>query len=195
MQYNHKATQDQDLRTQYRLNAPQSDSASQPTSPTRLPTLEPNLTPLLTTIQKDSVTSQKKPEVTNNKQTETVTTSQKVASEREESGSANSGAGAELTSQGKERDSKVTSGYGHLTEEERRRLTLETIQKELDRETQLHPHHPQQRPKPTLKTAVSTPSPVLSSARQAPFRPASPRRRRRKHRKRISKAAIRAMIM
>ncbi|XP_074539604.1 platelet-derived growth factor beta polypeptide a [Halichoeres trimaculatus] len=195
-QYNPSAPQDQDLRTQYRLNAPQSDSASPPASPTRLPTLEPDLTPLLTTKQKDSVTSQKTTAVTNNKQTETATASQKVASEREESGSANSGAGAELTSQGKEKDSKVTSGYGHLTEEERRRLTLETIQQELDRETHLHPHHPQQRPKPTtFKTALSTSSPVLSSARQTPFRPASPRRRRRKHRKRISKAAIRAMIM
>ncbi|XP_034543518.1 putative mediator of RNA polymerase II transcription subunit 26 [Notolabrus celidotus] len=195
-QYNPGAAQDQEMRTQYRLNAPQSDSASPPASPTRLPTLELNPTLPLTTKQRDSVTSQKTTEVTNHRQTETATASQKEGSEREESGSANSGAGAELASQGKERDSKVTSGYGHLTEEERRRLTLETIQQELDRETHLHPHHPQQRPKPTtFKTALSTPSPVLTSARQAPFRPASPRRRRRKHRKRISKSAMRAMIM
>uniref|UniRef100_UPI0037E98F8D platelet-derived growth factor beta polypeptide a n=1 Tax=Semicossyphus pulcher TaxID=241346 RepID=UPI0037E98F8D len=190
-QSNPGATEDQELRTQYRLNSPQSDSASPPASPTQLPTLELKPTPPLTTIQKDSVTSRKITEVTIHKQTETATTSQKEGNEREESGSSNSGAGAELANQGKEKDSKVTSG--HLTEEERRRLTLETIQRELDRETHLHPHHPQQRPT-SFKTAPSTMSPVVASARQAPFRPASPRRRR-KHRKRISKAAIRAMIM
>lgn len=42
--------------------------------------------------------------------------------------------------------------------------------------------------------ALSTVAPTSASARRVPFRPASPRRRR-KHRKRISKAAIRAMIM
>lgn len=42
--------------------------------------------------------------------------------------------------------------------------------------------------------ALSTVAPISPSARRAPFRPASTRRRR-KHRKRISKAAIRAMIM
>ncbi|XP_041641601.1 bromodomain-containing protein 4 [Cheilinus undulatus] len=197
-QYNPGATHEQGLRTQYRLDAPQSDSASPPAGPTVLPTLEQNPTPPLSTNQKDSVTSLKTTttEVTNHKQTETATASQKEGKEREESGSANSGAGAEPANQGKEKDSKVTSGYGHLTEEERRRLTLETIQRELDRETHPHPHHPQQRPKPTtFKTALSTGSPAVSSAQKAPFRPASPRRRRRKHRKRISKEAIRAMIM
>ncbi|XP_019109359.1 platelet-derived growth factor beta polypeptide a [Larimichthys crocea] len=195
--YNHGGAEDQELRTQYRLNAPQSDSSSPPGSPTHPPKLEQNSTPPMTTYQKDSVTSQKITEVTNHRQTETETTSQKQGSEREESGSANSGdaARAELANQGKDKDLKLTSGDGHLTEEEGRQKTLETVQRELDRETHLHPHHPQQRPKPTtFKTALSTVAPISPSARRAPFRPASTRRRR-KHRKRISKAAIRAMIM
>ncbi|KAM8771938.1 uncharacterized protein AB9X84_006304 isoform 2-T2 [Acanthopagrus schlegelii] len=194
-QYNHGAAEDQELRTQYRLNAPQSDSASPPGSPTQLPTLEQNPTPPLTTIQKDSVTSQKNTEVTNHRQTETATASRKEGNEREESGNSGDTAMAELANQGKDKDSKVTSGDGHLTQEERRQKILETVQKELDRESQLHPHPPQQRPKPTtFKTALSTVAPLSPSARRAPFRPASPRRRR-KHRKRISKSAIRAMIM
>ncbi|XP_073333969.1 uncharacterized protein [Pagrus major] len=194
-QYNHGAAEDQELRTQYRLNAPQSDSASPPSSPTQLPTLEQNPTPPLTTIQKDSVTSQKNTEVTNHRQTETATASQKEGNEREESGNSGDTAGAELANQGKDKDSKLTSGDGHLTQEDRRQKILETVQKELDRETPLHPHPPQQRPKPTtFKTALSTVAPMSPSARRAPFRPASPRRRR-KHRKRISKSTIRAMIM
>uniref|UniRef100_A0A8C4HIS4 Platelet-derived growth factor beta polypeptide a n=1 Tax=Dicentrarchus labrax TaxID=13489 RepID=A0A8C4HIS4_DICLA len=194
-QHSHGAAEDPELRTQYRLNAPQSDSASPPSSPTQLPKFEQNATLPMTTNQKDSVTSQKSTKVTNHRQTETV--SHKEGNEREESGSSNSGdtARAELANQGKDKDSKLTSGDGHLTEEERRKKTLETVQSELDRETHLHPHHPQQRPKPTtFKTALSTVAPISPSARRAPFRPASPRRRR-KHRKRISKAAIRAMIM
>lgn len=196
-QHNYGAAQDQELRTQYRLNAPQSDSSSPPGSPTQPPKLELNPTPPMTTNQRDSVTSQKIREVTNHRQTETEAVSQKEGNEREESGSASSGvtAGAEPANQGTDKDSKLTSGDGHLTEEQRRQKILETVQRELDRETHLHPHHPQQRPKPTtFKTALSTAAPVSSSARRAPFRPASPRRRR-KHRKRISKAAIRAMIM
>ncbi|XP_045903998.1 G-box-binding factor isoform X2 [Micropterus dolomieu] len=196
-QYNHGGAEDQELRTQHRLNAPQSDSASLPCSPTEPPKLKQNSTPPVTTNQKDSVTSQKNTEVTYHKQTEAETASQKERNVMEESRSANSGdtAGAELSNQRTEKDSKLTTGGGHLTEEERRRKTLETVQRELDRETHLHPHHPQQRPLPTTyKTALSTVAPILPSARKAPFRPASPRRRR-KHRKRISKAAIRAMIM
>ncbi|XP_044043010.1 serine/threonine-protein kinase Doa [Siniperca chuatsi] len=192
-QYNHGGVEDQELRTQYRLSVPQSDSASLPGSPTQPPKLEQNPTPPMTTNQKDSVTSQNNTEVTNHKQTET----EKEGSVRKESRSDNSGdtAGAELANQGKEKDSRLTSGDGHLTEEERRQKTLETVQSELDRETHLYPHHPQQRPKlTTFKTALSTVAPISPSARRAPFRPASPRRRR-KHRKRISKAAIRAMIM
>lgn len=157
-QYNHGGVEDQELRTQYRLNAPQSDSASPPGSPTQLPKLEQNPTLPMTTNQKDSVTSQKNTEVTNHTQTETETASQREGKDREESGSANSGgtARAELANQGKEKDSKLTSGDGHLTEEERRQKTLETVQRELDRETHLHPHHPQQRPKPTtFKTGTA----------------------------------------
>ncbi|XP_028423631.1 uncharacterized protein pdgfba isoform X2 [Perca flavescens] len=196
-QFNHGAAEDQELRTQYRLNTPQSDSASPPDSPTQTPKLEQNPTNPMTTNQKDSVTSQTIREVTKHKQTETATTSQRQGNEREESGSANSGdsAGAELANQGKEKDSNLTGGVSHLTEEERRQKVLEIIQREPDRQTHLHPHHPQQRPKPTtFKTALSTAAPMSPSARRAPFRPASPRRRR-KHRKRISKTAIRAMIM
>lgn len=150
-QFNHGGAEDQELRTQYRLNTPQSDSASPPDSPTQPPKLEQNPTLPMTTIQKDSVTSQKITEVTKHKQTETVTSSQKEGNEREESGSANSGdsGGADLANQGKEKDSKLTSGVSHLTEEERRQKVLEMLQKEPDRQTLLNPHHPQQRPKPT----------------------------------------------
>ncbi|XP_056228512.1 bromodomain-containing protein 4B [Seriola aureovittata] len=196
-QFNHGGVEDQELGAQYRLNAPQSDGASPPVSPTQPSILEQNPTPPLTTNQKDSVTSQKNTEVTSHKQTEAETVSQKEGKEREDSGSASSGdsAGAKLANQGKEKDSNVTRGDGHLTEEERRQKLLEMVQREPDRQTPLHPHHPQQRPKPTaFKTALYTVAPISASARQAPFRPASPRRRR-KHRKRISKAAIRAMIM
>ncbi|XP_042341536.1 nuclear transcription factor Y subunit beta [Plectropomus leopardus] len=196
-QFNHGGADDQELRTQYRLNTPQSDSASPPDSPTQPPQLQQKPTPPMTTNKKDSVTNQKITEVTKHKQTETVTASQKEGNEREESGSANSGdsGGAELANQGNEKDSKLSSGGSHLTEEERRQKVLEMIQREPDRPIHLHPHHPQQRPKPTsFKAALSTVAPIRPAARQAPFRPASPRRRR-KHRKRISKAAIRAMIM
>ncbi|XP_023146919.2 uncharacterized protein si:ch211-79m20.1 [Amphiprion ocellaris] len=191
-QYNHGGAEDQELRTQYRLNAAQSDSASPPVSPTQPSTLAEIPTPL-PTAQRDSVTGRKNTEVTHHKQTETATASQKEGNVREESGSANSGdsAGAEPANQGKEKDSKVTSEDGRFTEEERRQKLLEMVQREPEKPTLLHPHHPQQRLKPT---AVSTVAPMSASARQAPFRPASPRRRR-KHRKRISKAAMRAMIM
>ncbi|XP_028265276.1 transcription factor SPT20 homolog [Parambassis ranga] len=188
-QYNHGGAEDQELRAQYHLNAPQSDSASPPATPTQL------TTPPLTISQKDSVTSQKNTEVTIQKQTQTETVSQKQGNEREESGSANSGdsVGTDLVNQGKEKDSKVTSEDGSLTEEERRQKLLEMVQREPDKH--LHPHPPQHRPKPTtFKTAFSAVTPKSPAARQAPFRPASPRRRR-KHRKRISKAAMRAMIM
>ncbi|XP_041839497.1 G-box-binding factor isoform X2 [Melanotaenia boesemani] len=196
-QHNHGAAEDQELRTQYRLNAPQSDGASPPVSPTQSPKLGGNPTRSTSTIQKDSVTSQKNIEVTNHKQTETDRVIQKHANEREESGSANSGdsAGRELASPVKEKDSKVSSEDGRLTEEERRLKLLEMVQRETDNPSLPKPHHPLQRPKPTtFKTAFSTVAPKSPLARQAPFRPASPRRRR-KHRRRISKAAMRAMIM
>ncbi|KAM6941334.1 platelet-derived growth factor beta polypeptide a isoform 1-T1 [Lycodopsis pacificus] len=180
--------QDQELRTQHRLNAPQSDDASP-----RGSTLEESpAPPPTTTNQGDPATSGKTTQVA--KQTETAAaTGRPGGNETEESGSANSGdsAGAEPANRGTgEKDS------GHLTEEERRRKVLQVIQTQPDHQTHLHPHHPQQRPEPTASTAVvSSPLvPVSPSARRAPFRPAPPRRRR-KHRKRISKAAIRAMIM
>lgn len=198
-QYSHGGSDDQELRTQYRINAPQSDSALPPGSPTQLPTLtfKPNPTTPEPAKGKDLVTRQKNTTgVTIHKQTETEVANHK-GNEREESGSANSGdsAGGEPSNQGRDKDSKVTSGDSHLTEEERRHKLLEMVQKEPDRQTYLHPHPPQQRPKPTTsKTVDSTVAPNAPAARRAPFRPASPRRRR-KHRKRISKAAIRAMIM
>lgn len=198
-QYSHGGGDGQELRTQYRLNAPQSDGALPPGSPTQLPspTFKPNPTTPEPTKGKDLVTSPKNTTgVRVHKQTETEVVGHK-GNEREESGSANSGdsAGGEPSNQGKDKDPKVSSGDSHLTEEERRHKLLEMVQTEADPQTYLHPHPPQQRPKPSASRAVdSTVAPNLPVARRAPFRPASPRRRR-KHRKRISKAAIRAMIM
>ncbi|CAG5928792.1 unnamed protein product [Menidia menidia] len=193
-----EGAEDQELRTQYRLNAPQSDSASPPVSPTQPSSLDRTPTPQMATVQKDSVTRQRNVKVTyNTKQTETEAARQKDGGEREESGSANSGelAGGQLGNQ-REKYFKASSEDGRLTEEERRQKLLEMVQQDKqDKPSLLHPHHPSQRPKPTtFKTAFSTVAPMSMSARQTPFRPASPRRRR-KHRRRISKAAMRAMIM
>ncbi|XP_053713263.1 uncharacterized protein si:ch211-79m20.1 isoform X1 [Synchiropus splendidus] len=172
------------LRTQSRLNTPQSDSASPLSSPTPPPSAHQNPTPPLSTAQKDLVT--RRTWVTDSR-TETST----QRGEKEESGSTTSG-DSEVTTRAKVKDSDVE---GHISEEERRQKLLEMVQSEPEQEIHLHPHHPQQRPKPTsVKLAPSTVAPLLPAARRAPFRPASPRRRR-KHRKRISKAAIRAMIM
>ncbi|XP_030594927.1 platelet-derived growth factor beta polypeptide a isoform X3 [Archocentrus centrarchus] len=127
----------------------------------------------------------------------TETDSQKEGNQKEEGSSANSGnlACTELANQGKKKDSNMTSEDGRLTEAERKQKLLELVQKEPDEQTHLHQLHPHQRPKPTtFKTAYSTMAPISPSARKAQFRSASPRRRR-KHRKRISKAAMRAMIM
>ncbi|KAM3623687.1 uncharacterized protein V6R79_014446 [Siganus canaliculatus] len=194
-QYNHRAAEEE-LRTQYRLNSPQSDSASLPGTPTQPTTLEQTPTLALSTHHKDSVTSQRLTEVTSHTQTQTDTASRTERSERQEMGSDNTKdvSRVGLANQGQDKDSKATRENGHLTEEERSQKILEMVQKELGRETHLHPHPPQQRPKPTPKTALSTVASILPAARRAPFRPASPRRRR-KHRKRISKAAMKAMIM
>ncbi|TNM85346.1 hypothetical protein fugu_007617 [Takifugu bimaculatus] len=195
LHYPQQTTEDQVLRTQSHLNAPQSDSASPPVSPTQ--PLRVEQTPAAPTMayQKDSVSSGKYVEVTHPREPEAVTTAQKERKDREESGSSSSGdtARVELASQVKDRDSKISSGSGHLTEEERKQKIVETVQRELDKESHLHPHPPQQRPRPTFKSALPTVAPRPSS-RRSPFRPASPRRRR-KHRKRISKEAMRAMIM
>ncbi|XP_063736906.1 platelet-derived growth factor beta polypeptide a [Eleginops maclovinus] len=151
------------------LNTPQSDAPAPPDRPTPSPRLQDKPTLPMTTSQ------------------EAVVVGGGVKDNgREESGSAISGGSgaAEMTKE------KVLTGGGGLTEEERRQKVLEMIQTE----PHLHPHLPQQRPKPTaLRAALSTAHPP-SARPPPPFRPASPRRRR-KHRKRISKAAIRAMIM
>ncbi|KAM9856687.1 uncharacterized protein ACBR49_000383 [Aulostomus maculatus] len=188
-QHNLRGAENQKLRTQYRLNAPQSDSASPPGSPTQAPQSEQNPTPPMSANQKDSVTTRTHTEVTNH-QTETDTAAPKGGNKREESGSTDSGASARAqpANQGEGKDSLLPAE--DLTEEERKQKLLQMVQSDLDHPVNLHPHHPQPRP----KQAVSTVAPVSASARQTPFRPASPRRRR-KHRKRISKAAMRAMIM
>uniref|UniRef100_A0A087XJK5 Platelet-derived growth factor beta polypeptide a n=1 Tax=Poecilia formosa TaxID=48698 RepID=A0A087XJK5_POEFO len=157
-----------------------------------------------TVNQKDSVTSQTNGEVTHHKQVESKGDGPKDGTKREESGSAVSGDSdrAEAANQEKENDSKSSGGADHLTEEERRKKLLEMVQSEPDKDPLLHPH---QRPKPTTfksgnsytkpSRALSTVVPASTAARHVPFRPASPRRRKRKHRKRISKAAMRAMII
>ncbi|XP_014845842.1 PREDICTED: histone-lysine N-methyltransferase, H3 lysine-79 specific-like isoform X1 [Poecilia mexicana] len=194
-QYNPRGHEDQEMRTQYLLHGPQSDSASPPVSITPVPTTGQNPTSFTTVNQKDSVTSQMNGEVTRHKQVESKGDGPKDGTKREESGSAVSGDSdrAEAANQEKENDSKSSGGADHLTEEERRKKLLEMVQSEPDKDPLLHPH---QRPKPTtFKSALSTVVPASTAARHVPFRPASPRRRKRKHRKRISKAAMRAMIM
>ncbi|KAM4751087.1 platelet-derived growth factor beta polypeptide a [Anableps anableps] len=192
-QYNPGGDDDQKMRMQYLLHAPQSDSASQPVSITQAPTTGENPTSFTTVNQKDSVTNQAYAEVTHHELIETKGDGQKEGTEREESGSVVSGdsARAEAASQGKKNDSELSSGGGRLTEEERRQKLLEMVQSEPEKDPLLHPH---QKPT-TFKSALSTVAPMPTAARQVPFRPASPRRRKRKHRKRISKAAMRAMIM
>ncbi|KAK5898701.1 hypothetical protein CesoFtcFv8_008252 [Champsocephalus esox] len=132
---------------------PQSDAPSPPETPTHPPRLEEKPTVPMTTSQKTVVVGS----VKNN--------------EREESGSANSGGsgGAEVA---KEKDLKETSG-GDLTlteEAERRKKVLEMIQTE----PHLHPHLPQQRPKPeAVKTALSSSPPSSSPPASFPPRLAS----------------------
>ncbi|CAG12536.1 unnamed protein product, partial [Tetraodon nigroviridis] len=162
--------------------------------PTQTLKCEQTSSPTLT-YQKESATSEKYAELAQPRVPEAVSTSQKEGKDREESGSSSSGdmARVELASQLKDRDSNISSGSGNLTEEERKQKILETVQRELDKEPPLHPHPPQQRPRPTFKPALPTAAPRLSSRRSS-FGSAA-RRRRRKHRKRISKEAMRAMIM
>ncbi|KAM4612339.1 platelet-derived growth factor beta polypeptide a [Polymixia lowei] len=212
-QYNHgPSVEDQELRTQYRLNGPQSDSASSPGNSTQPPNhkSEQNPSPPVPTNEKDSaievtnVNSQTDTEIKNQNQTETEVAINVKGNEREEAGSANSGDTAtELANRKKDKDSEPTNGDRSFTREERRQKLLEIVQGEPDHQPHLrhhHPHpadhhHPQQRPKPTtIKIVVPTVAPSPSSPPRAQLRPALPRRRR-KHRSRISKAAIRAMIM
>lgn len=162
LHYPQQTTEDQVLRTQSHLNAPQSDSASPPVSPTQ--PLRVEQTPAAPTMayQKDSVSSGKYVEVTHPREPEAVTTAQNERKDREESGSSSSGdtARVKLASQVKDRDSKISSGSGHLTEEERKQKIVETVQRELDKESHLHPHPPQQRPRPTFKSGTAAASEI-----------------------------------
>uniref|UniRef100_A0A3B5MC55 Platelet-derived growth factor subunit B n=1 Tax=Xiphophorus couchianus TaxID=32473 RepID=A0A3B5MC55_9TELE len=147
-QYNPRGDEDHEMKTQYLLHAPQSDSASPPVSMTPAPTTGQNPTSFTTVIQKDSVTSQTYGEVTRHKQVESKGDGPKDGTEREESGSAVSGDSgrAEAANQEKENDSKLSGGADHLTEKERRKKILEMVQSEPEKDPHLHPH---QRPKPT----------------------------------------------
>uniref|UniRef100_A0A1A7Y6G2 Platelet-derived growth factor beta polypeptide n=1 Tax=Iconisemion striatum TaxID=60296 RepID=A0A1A7Y6G2_9TELE len=192
-QYNQRGAEDHELRRQYWLNAPQSDSASPPVSFTRPPSFEENSTTLPFAIQKDSVIREKYTQVADNKQTETEKETLKEGNDKEESGSSVSGdsAGSEPANQREGKDSNISGEEGHVTEEERRQKLLEMVQSEPDKPSLLHP---QQRPKAGLvKTGSSTAAPRSASVHQTPFRPASPHRRRRP-RKRMSKRAMRAKL-
>ncbi|XP_077428174.1 platelet-derived growth factor beta polypeptide a [Vanacampus margaritifer] len=176
--YDDRDSDHRNLRTQYRLNAAQSDGTSLPDpTPSRRSELSPAPVLHSSTNPKDSVTGRPNMEATPahpRTQADRLT-----GGGRKDNESAN---------RGEAKDLARANGGGELTEEERRQKVLEVVQGELDRPTHLHPLHPQQRPKPEFATAAPP------SNRQTPFRPASPRRRR-KHRKRISKAAMRDMIM
>ncbi|XP_056157621.1 uncharacterized protein LOC130131920, partial [Lampris incognitus] len=203
--YNHGlAAENPELRSQYRFNAPQSDSASPPGEPTAPPRLEPqnnSTSPALASQKYPAQTradSTKHTEFKHGEQTETHTANRKAANERENPGPASSGA-SELANHKTDKDSDSIDRERSFTEEERRQKLLEIVKGDPDRPPRLHPHpadhhhhHPHPRPKPT-KTAPTV-APGLPLLSRAPFRPALPRRRR-KYRSRISKAAIRAMIM
>ncbi|XP_061686552.1 platelet-derived growth factor beta polypeptide a isoform X2 [Syngnathoides biaculeatus] len=170
--YDHGESENRNLRTQHRLNAPQSDNAPLP-DPT--PSQQsPTAVSRISTNHRDSVTSRTNVEVT--------PTRQRTQAERQTGNGRRDG---EPADQGGAKDLTLANRGGLLTEEERRQKVLEVVQGELDRAAHLQP---QLRPKLALATAAPP------SRRQTPFRPASPRRRR-KHRKRISKEAMRAMIM
>lgn len=147
-QHNQRTTENQRLRT-HLLNDPQSDSAFPPVSPTQPLKLEHNATPPITPSEKDTVTTKENTEVTDHRQTETVTASLKEGNKKEDRGTSDKedAAKAGLANQGKGKDSSLISGGVHLTDEERKQKILETVQRELDQD-RLHPHHPQQRPRP-----------------------------------------------
>lgn len=113
---------EQELRTQYRLNGPPSDSSSTTGPPKSV--LDPAHSP--TPHQRNLPTVQRHSEDTSPPQTKTRDSSQKAGGEREDSGSANSGdsAGAESAGQGKE------SNDGRFTEEARRQNLNEKVQSE-----------------------------------------------------------------
>lgn len=143
--------EDQELSAQRNLTATQSENAFPPINATQPAVTQQKTTRPSTASQKDSASAPKSSEVINHTQTETKTGSENEEHERAESGSSVSKdtAGAELGDRGKDKDSKLTSGSGYLTERERRQQILETVQRELDRETQVHPQHPQQSLSPT----------------------------------------------
>lgn len=151
-------TDERVVRTQPHLSAPQSDSAaSPPVSPAQALKSEQTSAPPTLIYQKDSVTGEKHGEITQPRVPEAVTSSEKEGKDRDESGPSSSGdvAKVELASQVKDRDSNISSGSGHLTEEERKKKILETVQRELDKESHLHPRPPLQRPRPTFKPGTA----------------------------------------
>ncbi|CAL8332438.1 unnamed protein product [Lota lota] len=202
-QYNQRP----DPSTQYRLNSFQADSASTPPGNATWPANhrpEWNPTPSAATAnQKEpalAVASGEHVRVDNDRQTETGSANHSKGSDKEESGSTISGEGVMVpANRRQEKDSGLTDGGHAFIKEERRQRLLEIVQREPH---QPHPHPadhlPRHRPKPTAsKAVVSLEGPTSrapSPAVRTPRRPAVPRRRR-KHRNRISKSAIRAIIM
>ncbi|XP_036804991.1 transcription factor SPT20 homolog isoform X1 [Oncorhynchus mykiss] len=216
-------SQEPELRTQYKHNAPQSDSSGPPD--TKQPANhKPELVHSNTepTDDNDSSTevanrdALKDTEVTSQGQAVTEVTNHGKEDDKERHSQ------TELSNQ-EQKHSESTNQGDSVTEEESRKKLLELLQRELGQKQQHHPphphlphqdhHHPHHRQSRTQTTTTQRPvPPTLSSSRapgwspstpspppkppQGPFRPALPRgRRRRKHRSRISKAALRTMIM
>ncbi|CAL8352291.1 unnamed protein product [Boreogadus saida] len=198
-----------DASTHYRLNSFQGDSASTPPSSATWPA---NHRPEWNPTPSPASTNQKEPalqvasgehgRVDNDRQTETGSANHSKGSDKEESGSTNSGEGVVVpANRRQDKDSGVTDGGPALSEEERRQKLLEIVQRE-PHPPHPHPadHLPQHRPKPTAsKAVVSLEGPTRrppSTAARTPRRPAAPRRRRKhRNRNRISKKAMRAIIM
>lgn len=152
LHYPQQTTEEQVLRTQSHLNAPQSDGAPPPVAPTQPLRFEQTPAPP-TAYQKDSGSGGKYAVVPHPREPEAATSRQKEGKDREESGTSSSGDMSRV--EGQVTDSKLSSGSGHLTEEERKQKIVETVQRELDKESHLHPHPPQQRPRPTFKSGTA----------------------------------------
>ncbi|XP_038160748.1 putative mediator of RNA polymerase II transcription subunit 12 isoform X3 [Cyprinodon tularosa] len=184
--------EDQELRAQYLLHAPQSDSSLSKVSITQAPKTVQDPTFFTSVTQKDSITNQKYTKEIPHELIETKGDGQKEGTEM--LAKSRTSSQTETTNHKQEKDSNLNEETGHLTEQERRQRLLEIVQREPEKTPVLHAH---QRPKPTTfnSAVLSTVAPMSTAGRQVPFRPAFPRRRKRKHRKRISKAAMRAMIM
>ncbi|KAL1005714.1 hypothetical protein UPYG_G00063070 [Umbra pygmaea] len=229
-QYHHQRQQYQpyiqrpELMSQYRYNAPQSDSSG---PANHKPEQERGDTKLIN--ERDSVTevtnknTQKDDEVTFHRQVKMEVIDHKMENDKERHSQ------TELANQEQRHTDSEPTNHKHLgseatnlgdsvTEEDRRKKLLELLEPEADPKTQPHiprphlPHHQSlhrqsqtqteniiKRPvPPTLSPsrAPSRPSSSRSQAPERPIRPALPRgRRKRKHRNRISKASLRAMIM